>query len=143
MKTKKLIYWILPVFALLLQIGIFKFLDLVLGHEPASPSPADILGNILLFILAVFLVVVGYLIVLIYQKAGFKNIVLVYAILFFFSLGVFVDAKAVINYDYTTINTIWTVIVSCLERIWIWDSYPIILSVLLYWYSKKIVYPEE
>ena len=143
MKTKKLIYWILPVIALIFQVGIFKFLDLVFDLEPNSPSPADILGDILLFILDIFLILIGYLIAHLYKRTRYKSIVLVYGILFFFSLGVLVDSKAVINYDYTATNAIWGVVVSCIKRIWIWSSYPIILSVLLYWYSKRIVYPEE
>lgn len=143
MKTKKLIYWILPAVALIFQVGIFKFLDLVFSLEPNSPSPADILGNILLFILGVFLILIGYLIAYLYKKTKYKSIILVYGILFFFSLGVLVDSKAIIHYDYSATNAIWGVIVSCIKSIWIWNSYPIILSVLLYWYSKRIVYPEE
>lgn len=89
MKTKKLIYWILPAVALIFQVGIFKFLDLVFNLEPNPPSPADILGNILLFILGVFLILIGYLIAYLYKKTKYKSIILVYGILFFlFSWGV-------------------------------------------------------
>lgn len=72
MKTKKLIYWILPAVALIFQVGIFKFLDLVFNLEPNPPSSADILGNILLFIGGIFLILIGYLIAIYIKRRSIK-----------------------------------------------------------------------
>lgn len=141
MKIKKLIYWFLPVAALMLQMVLFNIIDLMLNSKQPA-AVADALEDFALLIWSIFFVMIGYIVALIYKNVGFKGIVLVYTILFFFALEVFVDTKAVINYDFTT-NTIWFFIIRCIKRIIMWNSYPVILSVLLHWYSKRIVYPED
>lgn len=141
MKIKKLIYWFLPVAALMLQMVLFNIIDLMLNSKQPA-AVADALEDFALLIWFIFFVMIGYIVALIYKNVGFKGIVLVYTILFFFALEVFVDTKAVINYDFTT-NTIWFFIIRCMKRIIMWNSYPVILSVLLHWYSKRIVYPED
>lgn len=141
MKIKKLIYWFLPVAALMLQMVLFNIIDLMLNSKQPA-AVADALEDFALLIWSIFFVMIGYIVALIYKNVGFKGIVLVYTILFFFALEVFVDTKAVINYDFTT-NTIWFFIIRCMKRIIMWNSYPVILSVLLHWYSKRIVYPED
>lgn len=142
MKTKKLIYWLLPIVALMLQIGIFSIIDLVLKNDDPGPVP-PVLGYILMSILVVFVALVGYIITYLYRKLRYKSIILVYGILFFFSLEVLVDSNTVINYDYTTKGAVWDVIINCMKGIFVWNSYPVILSILLHWYSKRIVYPED
>lgn len=141
MKIKKLIYWFLPVAALMLQMVLFNIIDLMLNSKQPA-AVADALEDFALLIWFIFFVMIGYIVALIYKNVGFKGIVLVYTILFFFALEVFVDTKAVINYDFTT-NTIWFFIIRCMKRIIMWNSYPVILSILLHWYSKRIVYPED
>lgn len=143
MIIKKIIYWLLPIAALMLQMGLFKCVDFIFRLESFPPSLFAAITYILLYILAVFLVLVGYLIAYIYKIAMYKSIVLVYSMLFFFALEILIESKRYINYDYSTEDAIWIVVVSCLKGILIWNSYPVILSVLLHWYSKKIVYPED
>lgn len=141
MKIKKLIYWFLPVAALMLQMVLFNIIDLMLNSKQPA-AVADALEDFALLIWSIFFVMIGYIVALIYKNVGFKGIVLVYTILFFFALEVFVDTKAVINYDFTT-DTIRFFIIRCMKRIIMWNSYPVILSILLHWYSKRIVYPED
>lgn len=62
----------MPVVALIFQIGIFKFLDLVFNLEPKPHSPVDILGNILLFIGGIFLILIGYLIAIYIKRRSIK-----------------------------------------------------------------------
>lgn len=110
MKIKKLIYWILPAVALIFQVGIFKFLDLVFNLEPNPPSSADILGNILLFIGGIFLILIGYLIAIYIKRRSIKVSFLLMEYFFFFSLGVVGDSKAIIHYDYLATNAIGVVL---------------------------------
>lgn len=142
-KTKKLIYWLLPVFALILQVGFMEFLSFVLQLKPSPPSPFDFLGTILLGILVILLILIGYLIACLYKRMEYKSIVLVYAVLFFFALEVLITSPKLIHHDFGTEYDIWGVVVLCMEGIFIWNLYPVILSVLLYQYSKKIVYPNK
>ncbi len=93
----------MPVVTLIFQTGIFKFLDLVFNLESNPPSPADILGNILLFIGSIFLILIGYLIAIYIKRRSIKVSFLFMGYFFSSLLG---DSKAIIHYDYLATNAI-------------------------------------
>ena len=53
------------------------------------------------------------------------------------------DYKHVIEYDYTTKDAVYKVVTGCLRSLFIWTSYPVILSGLFHWYSKKVPRVDE
>lgn len=139
----KAIYWWLPVIAMAIQAGLFNLLDFIFRHESSSPAPLGIFGDILLAIVMIFVVLIGYFVAYLYERLKYEKMVLVYAVLAFFVCEVLMEYKHVIEYDYTTKNAVYNIVVECLGSILVWTSYPVILSGLLHWYSKKVPYVDE
>lgn len=66
MKIKKLIYWFLPVAALMLQMVLFNIIDLMLNSKQPA-AVADALEDFALLIWFIFFVMIGYIVALIYK----------------------------------------------------------------------------
>ena len=139
----KAIYWWLPVIAMAMQVGLFNWLDFILRHEPSPPAPFGIAGDILLAVVMIFVVLIGYFVTYLYERLKYEKIVLVYAILAFFVCEVLMDYKYVIEYNYMAKDAVYKVVVGCLGSVLVWTSYPVILSGLLHWYSKKVPRVDE
>lgn len=139
----KAIYWLLPVIAMAIQVGLLNLLDFILRHEPSPPDPFGVAGVILLAIVMIFVVLIGYFVTYLYERLKYEKIVLVYAILAFFVCDVLMDYKYVLEYDYTTKDAVYKVVIRCLGDLFMWTLYPVILSGLLHWYSKKVPRVDE
>lgn len=102
-------------------------------HAPESGLAGGIVP-FLFILLVLYVVMIGYIIVYLYKVVTYKNIFCICVIIVVGVLGIYCDSVLIRNY---TEGAVWEVGIRYISSIFVWTSYSVILSLFLFWFSKR------